>query len=231
MSEHDELRDWDAAYLLGSLSTDDRRRYERHLADCEECASSMAELAGMPGLLGKVPAADADDLLERVPPQAPDLMPQLAGHVARGRSQKRRRVRRWAVALAVAAAVAAGAIGAVVVPGLLATMEPEPASVALELERVTPSPLVASIRLVEEQWGTLVEMECRYDAGDPYSEPVEYAMYVTDDAGDEVRVATWSAAPGQTVTPSGTASVGLAEIRSVEVRSVADGTVLLRGTP
>jgi predicted anti-sigma-YlaC factor YlaD len=229
MSEHDELRDWDAAYLLGSLSADDRRRYERHLADCEACASSMADLAGMPGLLGKVAAADAEALLERPPQQAPDLMPRLTEHVAR-RSQKRR-VRRWALALAVGAALIAGAIGVIVVPGLLAANAPEPASIALELERVTPSPLVASIRLVDVQWGTLVEMECRYEAGDRYSDPVEYAMFVTDDAGDEVRVATWTAAPGQTATPSGTTAVDIADIRSVEVRAVADGAVLLRGSP
>lgn len=229
MSEHDELRDWDAAYLLGSLSADDRRRYERHCADCEACASSMADLAGMPGLLGKVPAADAEALLEPAPQQAPDLMPRLAEHVAR-RGQKRR-VRRGALALAVGFTVVAGAIGAFVVPALLAANAPEPASMALELERVAPSPLVASIRLVDEQWGTLIEMECRYDASDRYSDPVEYAMYVTDDAGDEVRVATWSAAPGQTATPSGTTAVDIADIRSVEVRAVADGAVLLRGSP
>lgn len=229
MTEHEELRDWDAAYLLGSLSADDRRQYERHLAECELCASSVAELAGLPGLLGKVSAAEAEELLERTPPQAPDLMPRLAGHVARRR--RRRRVRRWALAITVGAVAAAAAVGVVFGPGLLATTEPEPASVALELERVMPSPLVASIRLVEEKWGTLIEMECRYDAGYPYAGPAEYAMYVTDDAGDEVRVATWSAAPGQTATPSGTTAMGLAEIRSVEVRSVADGTVLLRGSP
>lgn len=227
MTEHEELRDWDAAFLLGSLSADDRRLYERHRAECEVCASSVAELAGLPGLLAKVSAAEAEGLLERTPQQAPDLMPRLAGHVAR----RRRRVRRWALALTVGAIAAAVAIGAVVVPGLLATTEPEPTSVALELERVAPSPLVASIRLVEEQWGTLIEMECRYDAGDPYSAPVEYGLYVTDDAGDEVRVATWSAAPGETATPSGTTAVGMADIRYVEVRAVADGTVLLRGSP
>jgi anti-sigma factor RsiW len=227
MTEHDELRDWDAAYLLGSLSTDDRRRYERHLSDCEACASSVAELAGVPGLLGKVPATEAELLLERTPPQAPDLLPKLAGHIA----HRRRRMRRWAMALTVGAVAAVVAIVALVGPTLWQTMEPQPASVAVELEPVAPSPLVASIRLVEEQWGTRIEMECRYDAGDRYSGPAEYAMYVTDDAGDEVRVATWIAAPGETATPSGTTAVGVSQIRSVDVRSVADGTVLLRGSP
>jgi anti-sigma factor RsiW len=28
----DKYREWDAAYVLGSLSTDERREYERHLS-------------------------------------------------------------------------------------------------------------------------------------------------------------------------------------------------------
>jgi anti-sigma factor RsiW len=226
MTEHDDLRDWDAAYLLGALSADDRRRYERHLADCEPCATSVAELAGVPGLLARVPAAEAEATLDQATTPAPNLLPKLVDHVAR----RRRRVRRWAVGATIGVVAVAVTVGVVVGPGLV-DGPPDRASVSLELERVTPSPLVASIRLVEEEWGTLVEMECRYTAGDAYSAAAEYALYVTDAAGDEVRVASWSAAPGQTATPSGTTAVGMADIRSVEVRSVADGAVLLRGSP
>ena len=41
----DRFRDWDAAYVLGALSTEDRRAFERHLASCPECAADVAELA------------------------------------------------------------------------------------------------------------------------------------------------------------------------------------------
>ena len=227
MTEHDELRDWDAAYLLGSLSTDDRRRYERHLADCGACASSVAELAGMPGLLGKLLPVEAEELLDHTPPEAPDLLPKLASHVAR----RRRRVRRWAVGLSIGAVAAGVAIGAVIGPALLETIEQERTSVAVQLDQVTPSPLAASIRLTEQDWGTLIEMECRYTAGGRYAASAEYAMYVTNDAGDEARIATWTAAPGQTATPSGTTAMAMGQIRFVEVRLVDDGTVLLRGSP
>jgi anti-sigma factor RsiW len=229
MTEHEDLRDWDAAYLLGSLSADDRRRYERHLADCDACASLVAELAGLPGLLAKVPAPEAEELLERTPPPAPDLLPALVHHVAR----RRRRVRRWALGLTVGAVATGLAVAAMVGPGLLvpSTPGPAPASAAVELQAVTPSPLAASIRLVEEKWGTHIEMECTYAAGNRYSPAAEYAMYVTDDSGDSMEVATWTAGPGQTATPSGTTAVALAQIRFVEVRSVPDGAVLLRGSP
>ena len=45
----------DAAYVLGSLSPTDRLEFERHLPDCDRCRRSVAELAGLPGLLGRVP--------------------------------------------------------------------------------------------------------------------------------------------------------------------------------
>lgn len=227
MSEHEDLRDWDAAYLLGSLPSEERRRFERHLAECDECSGALAELVGLPGLLAKVPSEDAEAMLEYAPTVAPNLLPKLAGHVARSR----RRRRRLMLGLTVGAVAAALVVGAAIGPGLVATVfQPEPATIALVLQPVTASPLEASIRLVEEQWGTRIEMECRYGDGDAYAAPADYAMYVTDAAGDDVRIATWTAAPGSTATPSATTSLALAQILSVDVRSVDDGTVLLRGS-
>ena len=45
----DRFRDWDAAYVLGALDSEDRRAYERHLAKCPSCSKALAELAGLPG--------------------------------------------------------------------------------------------------------------------------------------------------------------------------------------
>ncbi|NUU15630.1 anti-sigma factor family protein, partial [Curtobacterium pusillum] len=60
----DRYRDWDAAYVLGSLPTDERLEYERHLETCAACRAAVAELAGMPGLLGRLPAEDAVAIAE-----------------------------------------------------------------------------------------------------------------------------------------------------------------------
>jgi hypothetical protein len=100
----------------------------------------------------------------------------------------------------------------------------------VELTPVEESPVTASIRLVEEQWGTRIEMECQYDSVDSYSAPTDYAMYVIDAEGNDIRVASWTAVPGRTATPSGTTSLAVAQLRSVELRSAGDGAVLLRGT-
>src|SRR3981189_1348475 len=41
---------WDAAYVLGSLSSAERREYEAHLETCDRCRSAVAEIRGIPAL-------------------------------------------------------------------------------------------------------------------------------------------------------------------------------------
>ncbi|NGY64648.1 hypothetical protein G7043_37625 [Lentzea sp. NEAU-D13] len=50
------FREWEAAYLLGSLSPGDRQVYERHLAACPPCEHEVCRMAGTAGLLSRVPA-------------------------------------------------------------------------------------------------------------------------------------------------------------------------------
>ena len=44
---------WDAAYVLGSLSSTERHEYEAHLSSCPSCREAVAELTGMPALLSR----------------------------------------------------------------------------------------------------------------------------------------------------------------------------------
>ena len=59
----DRFRDWDAAYVLGALDSEDRRAFERHLATCPVCSAAVAEFAGVPGILSKLSIEDAVALL------------------------------------------------------------------------------------------------------------------------------------------------------------------------
>lgn len=70
----DRFADWDAAYVLGALGPSDRRAYERHLAECDACRAAVADLAGLPGLLGTISPAHAQALVEEAPglPGLPD---------------------------------------------------------------------------------------------------------------------------------------------------------------
>ena len=95
----------DAAYVLGSLSPTDRLEFERHLPGCERCRRSVAELAGLPGLLGRVPREQVESPLPFEPPPA-TLLPALVAAVRR--EQRRKTV---LVTLGAAAAIAAVALG------------------------------------------------------------------------------------------------------------------------
>ncbi|EGD42911.1 putative transmembrane anti-sigma factor, partial [Nocardioidaceae bacterium Broad-1] len=92
-SGHETFADWDASYVLGALSPSDRRAFERHLTTCSVCRDAVAELAGMPGLLGALSREEAEELLEdtaseAVPPPLAELAGAYAGRdCAAGRSR------------------------------------------------------------------------------------------------------------------------------------------------
>lgn len=101
---------WDAAYVLGSLSSEERRAYEAHLKTCASCRAAVAELSGIPALLGKIgPDAFTDlDPAHAEPPA--ELLDTLLDKV-----RARRRRTRWLATAAVGAAAAVLAVGLVLV--------------------------------------------------------------------------------------------------------------------
>ena len=74
----DKYAEWDAAYVLGSLSEADRREFDAHLEECRSCRDAVTELAGMPALLSLLDLddiADEDDPIAVRPPlPQPDLI-------------------------------------------------------------------------------------------------------------------------------------------------------------
>jgi anti-sigma factor RsiW len=56
-------------YVLGALSPAERYRFERHLASCPACRDELVGLAGLPGLLRRLSAAEAAaSVADRPPP-------------------------------------------------------------------------------------------------------------------------------------------------------------------
>lgn len=217
-------REWDAAYLLGALSATDRRAYEEHLAGCRDCTAEVAALAGVPGTLAvlrddNVAANDRSVAAISGPP--PNLLPGLVRSV----QQERRRQRRRLAAVMAGVAATAAAIGALVA-GPLAGGEPQGEYVVLA--QTVASKLSADARLVEEHWGTTIEISCRYDELATPSERVRgYELYVTDKSGKATLVASWSASPGSTVKPAATTKLRRGETRALDIRSSESGRVLL----
>ena len=99
-------------YVVGAIDPAERTIVDVHLSHCPACREELAGLAGLPALLGRVPARDVERLaasgatgdLEEPPPE---LLSSLLRRVA-----ARRRARKWrTITVAAAAAVIAVAGG------------------------------------------------------------------------------------------------------------------------
>lgn len=220
----DEYATWDAAYALGALSEADRREFEGHLSTCPACHRAVAELAGMPGLLGQLTRAEVEATDE-------------SGSLDDGLQLRRRRARMlaWAGSCAAAAAVAIGLFVAIR-PGPAASPPASQATVAstLSLAPVKPSPLIATVNLVSHSWGTGIELNCTYVAepeGAGQDDGDRLAMVAVGRDGSHTQLATWIARPGIVASTAGSVALPVDEIASVQVVSADTGDVLLQTSP
>ena len=244
MTSHDEFATWDGAYVLGSLSPADRHAYESHLATCDVCRASVNELAGLPGLLARVPDEQALSLVPAAAvlpgaaaagggmdsarvSTASDALPQLL-HAAR---RHRAKVRWWTAGSVLVAAAVLAFVAALVLPGALTPSQTQANGTHVTLSQVEPNPLSADVRLISEPWGTRIEANCTYAEweGAAGTGPWKYTMVVTDRTGVATPVSSWTASSGTTVSPTATTSVPVADIASIDIRA-ANGEVLLRTT-
>ena len=210
---------WDAASVLGSLSSDERREYETHVSGCEQCRCAVGELSGVPALLSLM---GRDEPATESPPMRTQVLDDLLDQVSRRR--RRSRVRTWLVSAATAAAVTAVA--------LLIAFKPGPAEsvTALAMTQVAPSSLEATVSVSSQGWGTRIEMTCTY-RDDPKGvdhDDDTLAMFAVGRDGTRVQLATWTAVDGATATPSGSTSMPVGEIAAVQVVSSGTGDVLLQ---
>ncbi|MEO6143592.1 MAG: zf-HC2 domain-containing protein [Dermatophilaceae bacterium] len=224
----DEFTLYDAAYVLGALSPVERREFEAHLKDCAACSIAVSELAGLPGLMSKVPVEQLTAEVE-APPET--LLPSLARAVRRERGR-----RRLAVGAAGVAAAALIGVGAAVLtepdsparPPLASPTSAPSGSASLVMTAVVPSPVSASARLVDMAWGTRIDLTCAYNTkGYSSAAGSSYALVVIDRSGAAQQVATWKALPDREVNLMGASSLTRQNIAVVEIRTMS-GRALLR---
>ncbi|MEA9986821.1 MULTISPECIES: anti-sigma factor family protein [Subtercola] len=241
MTPDDRFAEWDAAYVLGALAPAERHEYEQHLAECPACKAALAELAGVPGLLATLSAAEGAALLEAPPAGLEDdrltVLPTLLARARRHRTRTRV-VASAAALVAVAAAVSLTLVISLAVspqsrvqaaPTSSPTPGGDPAN-SVVFDQEIPSPLTAVATFADEPWGTLIEWKCTYGGG---SQPEQaysrgYAMVITDRAGLSTQVATWSSGPGTVALPTATTSIRRADIASATIIATDSGQVLLR---
>ncbi len=223
--EHPRFAQWDAAYVVGALAPAERREFEEHLAECAECRRAVAELSPAVGLLSRLTPEDAERIDAQVAEDdTPDEATRPAEILSFARARARRRRRMRVVALVAAAVLI---IAAVAVPFAVSSFV-RPAAESFALENVVEIPLEASVRLTSVDWGTRIELDCRY-ADAPDADPDAswtYALAVVDAAGEASTVSTWRAGPGSAARLSAGTALDVDDIRGVEIRSMS-GTVLM----
>jgi hypothetical protein len=221
---------WDAAYVLGSLSSAERREYEAHMETCQRCRSAVAEISGIPALLAMLDLEDVQ-ALEDETPDTPPLRPEVLDSVL-DKVRWRRRRSRWLMSAAVGVAAALLAVGLVVairpeVVGL-ENYTPQETVQALEMTKVSTTPINASISLTGFGWGTRIDMACTYgDWGQRDAPPQNLGMVVVGRDGSHTQVATWLGLSGATALPSATTPIQKGEIAAVQLVSPDSGKVLL----
>ena len=218
------MADLDGAYVLGALSAAERIRYEAHLPTCPTCPAAIQEMAGLPGLLARVPVEQVID-----PPQPPQtLWPRLVAEAA-----KERRRNRWRTALTSLAAAAC--VAALVVGGWFVVQNPPtskaPSVPAAQAIPFTPvdgeNGVSASASLQEVAWGTRIVMTC-YSGSPTYAGDKPFTLFVIlQDGRTMPATASWKPIPNKWLRIEGDVWVEKAQIAALEVRSQA-GQPLLR---
>jgi Putative zinc-finger len=227
----DRYATWDAAYVLGSLTSNERREYEAHLETCKRCRAAIAEISGIPALLAMLDLEDVralDEETSETPPLRPEVLESVLDKV-----RWRRRRSRWLTSAAVGVAAALLAVGVVIAirPETvgLETFSPPETAQALEMAKVSETPINASITLTGYGWGTRIDMACSYgDWGQSGNTPPQnLGMVVVGRDGSHTEIATWLGLSGATALPSATTPLQKDEIAAVQLVSSDNGKVLL----
>jgi hypothetical protein len=220
----DPFEHYDAAYVLGALSTADRREFEAHLPGCASCTAAVGTLAGLPGLLGSVPIDVVESLSQEPEDPPPTLLPGLVA-----RAHRRRRALWVSLAGAAAAVIAAFVIVVAAIGRPAPAGQNQSAGIPITLQAAgSLHALSANAHLVSVAWGTRIDLKCTYDEGPGWDSHV-YVMTVTDRAGDTEPVASWTALPGKTASLTGSTATPLDDIAALQVRTTT-GDVLLSWT-
>ncbi len=188
-----ELRRTLGVYVVGAIGPADRSAMEEHLAGCVDCRDELSGLAGLPALLGRVPADEAARLLLGGDPDLPQ--PALGSMLDRAARLRRDRIwQRLAAAAAVGLIVGAGA--ATVSHVLDHSSAPSPAAAARQWTRTVRGSdprthASAVIRYNSRPWG--LELAVQVSGIRPGT---RCWLEVTNARGQQLASGSWTVAGG-----------------------------------
>ena len=216
----DPFLTYDAVYVLGALTDDERHEYEQHLRACDRCTVAVQELAVLPGLLA---CCQPDDLAAgpALPPPPSTLLPRLLASVRKQRLRAR---------VATLTAMAAAAACLLVVVTLVAVRPhhaaPTAAPATTAMAHVIAAPISAEASLTAVAWGTRIDLRCTYHNQPAYRAPGAYVLVVIDRAGQVQQAASWRVVPGNVSRITASIRLTRADIARLEVRTPAGQPVL-----
>jgi hypothetical protein len=221
------------AYVLGSLAPAERTMYERHLAVCPVCREAVAEIAVLPGLLGRLDATAASQIVggEDGVDAPESRLPKLIEAATKSR-RKEAWTRRWR--MAGAAAVAAGiavfaSVGVAAVRDNPGHDTPQPAMAAMTKLRETP--VNAEVALTKIPGGTEIRMHCSYAADDDHGDSIyTYRLVAVGADGTKDQAGSWMAGPGSDLTFSGVTHFAYNDIDKVELQKNSGDPILVYDT-
>ena len=236
-NSEDLYRDWDAAYVLGALSVDERKEFENHLTNCTHCLNAVGQLAGIPAILSKIDQQSVDALInesyEVSATSSWDDSAFLVKLAKRAEQEKRKTKIRQAISL-VAAAVISISAGIGISAAFHSSTNSGDSTLALSSNiRVTnlvPHIMTAKLRVTSKAWGTKVDWNCTYLAGvsSRYSQK-KYDLVATDIGGHRTVLATWVATGSKALGMSTTTSLTISQLKSVEITAASSPQPLVLG--
>jgi hypothetical protein len=178
----------------------------------------VAELAGMPGLLARVPLSEIDED-EQIP--VPDtLLPRVLREAYR-----RRRRTRWIIGGGASLAAAAALV--IVLMLTVVTGGGSAGSPMLAMKPVLAAAGIhAKAQVQNVRWGTKITVKCGYNGTTHVSWDEYYALTVTPKHGHMQQIATWMVSPGHDAVFDGATALHRDQISRIDVRDSSGKSVL-----
>jgi len=207
-------------YVVGAIDPAERSLVDIHLGTCPDCREELAGLAGLPALLGRVPASDAERLildsaevkdLEEPPAE---MLNSLIRRVA-----ERRAIRRWrtlaAAAAAVVIALAGGAAGArIIAPSAHPITAPRAAVAEVVTATNSRTHVSAIVSYTAKSWGTRMDV---WVAG--IKDGTSCEVWAVNASGQRWQAGSWTVPGGPEPGYPASVSLPASQLRSFEITS------------